>query len=159
MLMPEYSEKLKDVSPETKVAELPDGLSVEFNGEKGTIGRSETGETLFINEKGKETILGGGGDITTLAEKGITRNEGFYSDKRGDYYVKDGRVFKVVDGNLKPVYEGEKANIERKEAIIRKALNPDKPKVVEQKTSNELSVINKKDVIELTEDSPELNNI
>jgi tetratricopeptide (TPR) repeat protein len=159
VLIPEYSEKLKDVSPETKVVDLPHGLSVEFNGEKGTIGRSETSETLFINAEGKETIVGGGGDVSTLAEKGISRTEGTYSDKRGDYYVKDGRVFEVTKDGLKPVYEGEKANVERKEAIIRKALNPEKPKVVEQKTSNELSVINKKDVIELTEDSPELNTI
>jgi len=128
VLIPEYSEKLKDVSPETKVVELPDGLSVEFNGEKGTIGRSETSETLFINAEGKETIVGGGGDVSTLAEKGISRTEGTYSDKRGDYYVKDGRVFEVTKDGLKPVYEGEKANVERKEAIIRKALNPEKPK-------------------------------
>lgn len=139
VLIPEYSEKLKDVSPETKVVDLPDGISVEFNGEKGTIGRSETGETLFINAEGKETIVGGGGDVSTLAEKGISRTEGTYSDKRGDYYVKDGRVFEVTKDGLKPVYEGEKANVERKEAIIRKALNPEKPKekivepVVEEK--------------------------
>jgi len=139
VLIPEYSEKLKDVSPETKVVDLPDGISVEFNGEKGTIGRSETGETLFINAEGKETIVGGGGDVSTLAEKGISRTEGTYSDKRGDYYVKDGRVFEVTKDGLKPVYEGEKANVERKEAIIRKALNPENPKekivepVVEEK--------------------------
>mgnify|MGYP000847415036 CR=1 FL=1 len=121
-VLPNHAEKIKELTNETPLSEVPVGLSVEYNGEKGTIGKSETGEVLFKSEDGKETIVSGGGDISTLADKGIVRNEGFYSDKRGDYYVKDGKVYEVKDGNLKSVYEGPRSNLSRKESIIKNAL-------------------------------------
>lgn len=123
---------IKGLDGDTPVNELPNGLAVEYNGKGGFISRdADTGEVLFNAEDGTVEIVTGGGDTKSAIDAGVIPSEGYYKDKHGEYYVRrkgEGyAVYKVgADGSLKRVYTGDKANAQRRDAIIEKALDPDR---------------------------------
>ena len=125
---------VENLTKDSPVSDLPDGIAIDLNGEGGTISHAETGEVIFTNFDGKETIVTGGGDVSPLFMSNIKISEGYFTDKNGKYYVRRNKtgydVFLIgAEGQLKPVYTNEKGNVERKNAIVRKALGGD-PAVV-----------------------------
>lgn len=113
---------------EKPVNAIPEGTTVEYNGKAGTMTKNpETGEVVFKDFNGNEEIVTGGGDSTPTAQKGIALAQGTYKDKRGEFFVRrsaDGySVFKInADGSHTEMYKNDKGNVERKDAIVRKAI-------------------------------------
>lgn len=126
--VPAHFNELDQVSLSKPVSELPDGISVNYQDKDGHISRDpQTNELLFNPDKGKSEVLGGGAFDPSAGELGIKINEGKFADQNGKYFVEktaDGHtVYKVNNnGKIKPVYESETSNVERRDAIIKKAL-------------------------------------
>ena len=129
---PEKVQQIKSIEPDTPLDQIPMNTAVEYQGMGGFLNRdTETGEYIFTSGDGKEYVISGGGNLGTPESLGVTVMEGYYKDKHGEYYVRrngDGyMVYRIgADNSLTPAYVGDKANMQRRDAIINKALDPER---------------------------------
>ncbi len=129
---PEKVQQIKSIEPDTPLDQIPMNTAVEYQGMGGFLNRdTETGEYVFTSGDGKEYVISGGGNLGTPESLGVTVMEGYYKDKHGEYYVRrngDGyMVYRIgADNSLTPAYVGDKANMQRRDAIINKALDPER---------------------------------
>jgi hypothetical protein len=100
------------------------GEMVTYKGEEGTLIKDpETSENVFVSNRGKETIVSGGGDTSKMTDLGIeSRKVGKVKDGGQEFYVvKQGGQPKVMvktkQGRLAEAPIGKA----RKQAIIEKA--------------------------------------
>lgn len=146
-IVPKLQAYVSNFDKTTPINDVAAGLSVTYNGKTGKLGREDsTGEITFTDySNGKTEIITGGGDITPFEQKGLKINEWYYSDKHGDYHVegdnKGYTVYKIVNGKQRPVYEGDKINQERRDAIIRKATEKSNAEIQSEIISNKVEQI------------------